>query len=184
MLALLQGLDETFIWNLYQFTHMGNNPVFDWLFLMITKLGDLGFIWILIAVVLLITKKYRFLGVLVIVAIAITTVEVEVLKHLVARPRPFTILPIDPVLVSEKPMVSFPSGHTAASFAGAVVLAFGLPRFRKYFVILAVLIAVSRLYLAVHFFTDVVSGAFIGALTAVVVLYVYVRIKGKKPKFQ
>ncbi|AMP20241.1 hypothetical protein AZF37_02785 [endosymbiont 'TC1' of Trimyema compressum] len=162
----------------------GEYPFFDSLFLIITKLGDLGFIWILFSIVLLITKKYRLLGVLVLFNLLLTTVEVELLKHFVGRPRPFVVLPISPVLVSEAPMASFPSGHSATSFAAAIMLSYGLPKYKNYFLGLAVLIAISRLYLAVHFPTYVLMGAIIGSLTSTLILYFYMRIKGRKPRFQ
>ena len=184
MFSAIQGIEEAFIWHLYQFTHMGSNPILDSLFLIITKLGDLGFIWMLFGIVLLVNKKYRLLGALVLLALALTTVEVELLKHLVGRPRPFVVFPIDPVLVSEAPMTSFPSGHTAASFAAAIMLGYGLPKYKNYFLGLAVLIAISRLYLAVHFPTDVLIGAIIGSVTSVLILYFYLKVKGSKPKFQ
>ena len=158
---------------------------FDSFFLIITKLGDLGFIWILFSIVLLITKKYRLLGVLVLFTLLLTTVEVELIKHFDGRPSPFVVLPISPVLVSEAPMASFPSGHSAASFAAAIMLGYGLPKYKSYFLGLAILIAISRLYLAVYFPTDdVLIGAIIGSLTSTLILYFYMRIKGRKPRFQ
>ena len=132
MFSAIQAIEEAFIWHLYQFTHMGS------LFLIITKLGDLGFIWILLSLVLLVTKKYRLLGALVLLTLALTTIEVELLKHLVGRPRHFVVLPIAPVLVSEAPMTSFPSGHAAASFAAAIMLGYGLPKYKNYFLGLAI----------------------------------------------
>lgn len=137
----------------------------DWLFPAITFLGDKGLIWIGAAVVLLFFKKYRKWGVLVLVALLITALAGEiVLKNLIARPRPCTFFPEMELLISRPDSYSFPSGHSASSFAAAVVLlrcrkAFGIPA-----LILAFLIAFSRMFLFVHYPTDVLAGVALGIL--------------------
>ena len=89
------------------------------------------------------------------------------IKPLVERARPWTVLPIVP-LVTEKDPNSFPSGHTCAAFAAAMAWVRTLPRERDriYAVAVAGLMGLSRLYVGVHYPTDVLVGAVIGALCA------------------
>lgn len=144
----------------------------DWLFPAITFLGDKGLIWIAAAVALLFFKQYRKWGVLLLAALLITTLVGEVaLKNLIGRPRPCTLFPDMELLISRPDSYSFPSGHSASSFAAAVVLlkcrkAFGIPA-----ILLAALIAFSRLFLFVHYPTDVLAGAALGAILGLLVCW-------------
>lgn len=152
----------------------------DWLFPAVTFLGDKGLVWIAAAVVLLFFKKYRKWGVLVLAALLITTLAGEVvLKNVIARPRPCTLFPDMELLIHRPDSYSFPSGHSASSFAAAVVLlkcrkAFGIPAF-----ILAFLIAFSRMFLFVHYPTDVLAGAALGIVMGLLTCWV-----GEKLFFQ
>ena len=90
-----------------------------------------------------------------------------ILKPLVGRARPFTANPSIQLLVSKPADYSFPSGHTAAAFAAVSALFFaGEKKIWKGALVLAVLIAFSRLYLYVHYPTDVLGGAVVGAFAA------------------
>jgi membrane-associated phospholipid phosphatase len=95
------------------------------------------------------------------VAVLAADAAAEVGKYLVHRHRPFEHQ-IGPSLRTH----SFPSGHTATAFAGAVVLAALVPRLRIAWFALACLIGYSRLYNGVHYPTDVAAGALLGASTA------------------
>ena len=93
------------------------------------------------------------------------------LKNLVARPRPYEVVEGLVPLIGKPTDYSFPSGHTCASFACALVLYRILPK--KYgvpAVILASLIAFSRLYVGVHYPTDVLGGMFVGIFSSCLVL--------------
>lgn len=135
----------------------------DWLFPAITFLGDKGLIWIAAAVCLLFFKQYRKWGVVMLIALLVTALMGEIfLKNLVARPRPCTLFPEMELLIPRPSSYSFPSGHSASSFAAAVVLfkcrkTFGFPA-----LVLASLIAFSRLFLFVHYPTDVLAGIALG----------------------
>lgn len=128
----------------------------------ITMLGDGGFIWIVLGVGLLLYRRTRWTGFAVLLALALTAVVVNLgLKPLVDRLRPcdimgFTLLPVCP------PDPSFPSGHTAAAFASAGVLWLRRSPWFWAALILAALIAFSRLYLFVHFPTDILAGILLG----------------------
>lgn len=148
------------------------NPVLDALIPAITHLGDGGAVWILLAAVLLGIPKYRKAGLTMALALLIGLLVCNLtLKPLVARMRPFDYQLLHfgkeiPLLIPAPTDFSFPSGHTNASFAAATALLLhdrklGIPA-----MILAALIAFSRLYLYVHYPTDVMASVVLGAAAA------------------
>ncbi len=137
--------------------------ILDHLVPAITMLGEAGWIWILLAVVLLARKKTRKLGTAVVISLALDLILCNLLlKPIVARSRPFTFRPELTLLVKAPRDFSFPSGHTAASFAAASALLFSESRGWIPAMVLAALIALSRLYLYVHYPTDVLAGVIVG----------------------
>lgn len=133
----------------------------------ITHLGDGGAIWIVLALALLIYPKTRQAGAALFTALVIGVICCNViLKPFVARVRPCDINTAVQLLVPRPDDFSFPSGHTGASFEGAAVLYLHKSRLRIPALILAVLIGFSRLYLYVHYPTDVLAGAVLGVLLA------------------
>lgn len=130
----------------------------------ITFLGDKGWAWLALSLLLTAFPKTRKTGLLALAAMALCALVTNVcLKNLIARPRPYTQIPGLTALIPAPSDHSFPSGHTTASFACAGVYLQTLPR--KYGVaalILAALIAFSRLYVGVHYPTDVLAGLLIG----------------------
>lgn len=122
-----------------------------------------GEIWIVLAAVLLAVKRYRRQGLAVGCALVTDLVLCNlILKPLVGRVRPFVIHPVEP-LVPPPTDASFPSGHTAASFAAVFALkASGSPLWKPALAV-AVAMAFSRLYLYVHWPSDVLFGALVGA---------------------
>lgn len=152
-------------------------PFLDAVMPAITHLGDAGAVWILLAAVLLCFPKHRKTGLSMALALLIGLVVCNLtLKPLVARMRPFDYQLLHfgkeiPLLISAPTDYSFPSGHTNASFAAATAL---LLRNRKLGVpamVLAALIAFSRLYLYVHYPTDVLASVVLGASVALAATY-------------
>lgn len=136
----------------------------DAVFVFFTKLGDNGIIWILLTLIFLATDKYRKLGSAMTISLTICLLlGNEVLKELFARQRPFLINEIS-LLIAPPGGYSFPSGHTMSSFAAAAAIALTHKSAAKWAYILAALIAFSRIYLYVHFLTDVLFGALFGIL--------------------
>ena len=116
----------------------------------------------------LVCKPTRKAGIVALMAMVLGLLVTNVtIKPLVERARPWTVLPIVP-LVTEKDPNSFPSGHTCAAFAAAMAWVRTLPRERDRICAVAVagLMGLSRLYVGVHYPTDVLVGAVIGALCA------------------
>ena len=126
----------------------------------VTFLGNGGWFWILCAVVLLAVPKTRKTGYAAALSLIFGVIVTNLLlKNIVARPRPFAeVEALIPMIIKPKDF-SFPSGHTTASFAVALVMLRMLPKkFGIPAVILAALVAFSRLYLGVHYPTDVLTG--------------------------
>lgn len=129
----------------------------------ITALGNGGFIWIVIGVCLLTTKKYRKTGIFVLVGLLVGLIIGNgIVKNVVARPRPCWINPDFPLLIPCPTDFSFPSGHTQSSMIAATILTMENKKWGYVVIPLAVLISLSRLYLYVHFPTDVLAGAIMG----------------------
>lgn len=148
----------------------------DWLtafFSFITSLGNGGVIWIVLAAILLCTKKYRKTGTAMAVALLLGYLTANlVLKNLVMRVRPYEAVAGLQSLIGPMRDSSFPSGHTTSSIAAGIVMLKGTPRYLGVpFFVLAVLIAASRLYLGVHYPTDVLAGVVIGLLAAFAARY-------------
>lgn len=138
-------------------------PALDAIMPRLTLLGDIGFIWILTGVVLLCTKKHRRTGILLLLGLLCgALVGNVVLKNLVARPRPCWLDESVQLLIATPKDFSFPSGHTLSSTIGATILTRADRRFGYAAIPLAVLLAFSRLYLYVHFPSDVFAGAVLG----------------------
>lgn len=131
----------------------------------ITRLCDHGEIWIVLAAVLLFWRKKRRSGLAVSGALVLDLVSCNLLiKPLVGRIRPFVINPGVSLLVEPPLDASFPSGHTAVSFAAVFALMAMKDPLWKPAMVLAVLIAFSRLYLYVHWPSDVLGGIVLGAV--------------------
>lgn len=139
------------------------NPFLDSTMPFITALGDVGIFWIILCVILLITKKYRKVGIVCALSLIITTILGDgIIKNIIQRARPF-MSDVNLVLLIAKPKTfSFPSGHTASSFAAAAALSAYIKPYGKLFFALAALIAFSRLYLYVHYPSDVIAGIIVG----------------------
>ena len=138
-------------------------PALDFLMPKITALGNGGAIWLAAAGGLLCTKKYRKQGILLIAGLAVGVLVGNVcLKHLIARPRPCWLDSSVQLLIASPTDYSFPSGHTLSSVIGATILTKTNRRFGYAAIPLAAIIAFSRLYLYVHFPSDVLAAAVLG----------------------
>ena len=144
-----------------------HTPFVDSLMSFITFLGDRGWFWILLGAALFVIPKTRILGGCILASLAAGfLVGNVILKNLVARDRPCWLDPAIPLLVRIPRDYSFPSGHSLASFEGAVCIFLFNRKWGVPALMLAVLIAFSRLYLFVHFPTDVLFGAMLGTVIA------------------
>lgn len=162
-----------FDWNVFQFVE--NHVWTSWLtpiMVFFTKLGDGGILWILIALIFVVTKKYRKVGFVMFGALLVMEVGNNAfLKTLFHRPRPFNLTweqgeLVFPNMVPKPGSFSFPSGHTSAGFAAATGLTlaskkagFAVPAY-----IAAAIIGFTRIYVRVHYCTDVIGGVCAGII--------------------
>lgn len=136
-------------------------PLLDAFMPAYTVLGDVGICWLVISIVMMIFPKSRKVGFVALLAIGIGALITNVaLKNIVARPRPYTYTEWD-LLIERQSDWSFPSGHSTAAFAFATGVAIMCKK-SWWVYIPAGLMALSRLYLFVHFPTDVLAGCAIG----------------------
>nr|WP_325212711.1 phosphatase PAP2 family protein [uncultured Oscillibacter sp.] len=138
--------------------------VLDWLMPFVSSLSNHGELWILLAALLLLSRRRRAWGLSAACALTLDLIACNiVLKPLVGRVRPFAFRPDLPLLVPPPGDASFPSGHTAAAFAVVFALkTAGSPLWLPALALAAVT-AFSRLYLYVHWPSDVLGGMLLGA---------------------
>lgn len=160
MIEIINTVDRGFIEFIQSNLH---NDIMNNIMIFITRIGDAGLIWILIAIALLINKKYRKVGFMVLFALVLGSILGEgIIKNIIQRDRPFVSMEGIDMLIKAPTSYSFPSGHTTSSFAAAGVLASSFKKESIYIFALASLIACSRIYLGVHFPTDIVAGIILG----------------------
>lgn len=159
-----------------------HNEVLDFIVPKITFLGDAGWFWILVALLFLILPYNRKIGVQAAIALVLTALVCNIiLKPGIMRCRPCWLEPDVALLVKIPHDFSFPSGHSNASFAVATCIfsrnkKLGIPA-----LILAAMIAISRLYVFVHWPTDVMAGIVVG-ICGGIISYFIVEFLNKKYK--
>ena len=162
-----------------------HNTFLDWIVPKITSLGNAGWFWIVVVLILLILPYNRKMGVQAAISLILTVIVCNViLKPWIMRCRPCWLEPDVLLLVKSPHDYSFPSGHSNASFAVATAILtrnkkLGIPA-----IILAAAIAVSRLYVFVHWPTDVLVGTITGICGGIVSFYIvnfiYKKIEAKR----
>ena len=163
-------------------------PVLDVAMPIITMFGDAGIFWIAVSVLLMITKKHRKTGIGMALALMMGLLICNIwLKPTVARIRPYDFqmeyfMKEIPLLAGTMHDFSFPSGHTISSFEGAVVICLNNKKLGIAAMILAVLIAFSRLYLYVHYPTDVIFSVLLGTIFAFIGNYLAPKVMDKLPE--
>lgn len=150
-------------------------PVLDVAMSMLSLAGSYSLIWLVIAAALLARKTTRQADVAAVSAVALAEAIIALLKPIFMRPRPFLVDPSVTLIIDSPGDWSFPSGHAAAACACAVAIAvtLGARRWRIWLPIaaLAALMAFSRLYLFVHWPTDVLAGVMLGVSVGMVVAF-------------
>lgn len=149
------------------------SPLMDKIMTTITAFGNMGIFWILLIIIFLTTKEYKKMAKFMIVCMLVNVVIVNlIIKPAVGRQRPFEIVEGIKLLVLKPQDPSFPSGHSAISFCMlTTILFFSKSKTINIMVsLLAILIAFSRLYLYVHFPSDVFCGIIFGILSSLITL--------------
>ena len=177
MLQGIQHLDETLLSWIAQHIRV------DWLdplVVVYTSLGNGGLGFLVLALIFLVYAKTRRCGATALTGMALGLLVTNLtIKPLVTRPRPWVVMDGFVTLTTSSDLHSFPSGHTTAAFAFGVALFLTLPQkwARVAALIAATLMGLSRLYVGVHFPTDVLAGAVIGTVCGILANQIVLRIK-------
>ena len=173
---IIQNIDNCIL----QFIQINmRSSMMDKVMPLITSLGNGLTIWMLIGVILIINKKYRRHGIMIIISLILCVIVGNLsLKPLVARVRPFNATPLLDVLLIKPPTdFSFPSGHAMSSFAAGVVIFYMKKNIGIFVLFLSFIIGFSRLYLYVHYPSDVFCGMVIGILLGVSSIIIFNNIE-------
>lgn len=164
------------------------NLRFEWLtpvMLFITKLGGLGRIWIVMGLILFCFKRTRRAGFATLLALFFSlAINNVLLKNLFARTRPYEVVE-GLLLLSERATdFSFPSGHAGSSFAAATAVFCMMKESRLKWaaLVLAVVMAFTRLYIGIHYPTDVLCGIITGILCGLASVWVMSRLEAFRGK--
>lgn len=152
-----------------------HKPALNRIMIFASRAGNLGLVWWAICIPFLVRPDWRLTGLNIVLGLAIAHIMGEmILKHIVKRVRPCHILGDEEQLINRPRFYSFPSGHTTASFAvvGVTLLRCRLITFVP-ILLLATLIGFSRIYLRVHYLTDVVCGVLLGFVCGVCSVLVF-----------
>ncbi len=162
-----------------------HTDILDSIMIFITYLGEKGIFWMAIAAILLFNSKTRKCGIFMLISMAIGLILGNgIIKNLVERPRPYWIDENIKLLIPGLTDYSFPSGHTLASFEAAIMIFLFNKKLGIIAIIIAILVGISRMYLFVHFPTDVLAGALLGTIISIAVYYIGNKAENKFLKKQ
>lgn len=156
----------------YVQTHC-HNRVTDLIFPLLSRIGNAGAVWLTAAIFLGYNRHTRSFALMLFFSMVLAHIISQILKPIIGRPRPFVQSPGVRLLIHTPGGYSCPSGHSASSFAAATVIWLFSSRFGTAALILAVLIAFSRVFLFVHYPSDTILGSLLGVLCAFIVIYLY-----------
>ncbi|WNY26726.1 phosphatase PAP2 family protein [Methanolapillus ohkumae] len=174
MFEIIQSVDQSVILWIYNW---GGTSFLDRLCVFLSYTGTLRLAAILLSVYFFMRKETRKYSYVIVFALLLSNLIVFLLKIYVDRPRPFVELniPKSDILVYASPYMSFPSGHAASAFSTAVVMIWYFRKWTVPAVALAVIAAAARVYLMVHYPSDVIGGAIIGILFSAAVILIFER---------
>lgn len=147
------------------------NPLLDKIMIFFTSLGDNGIIWIILLIVLLSGKKTRNKGVVLLITVITVFILTNYLKEEFHRVRPYEYMNFIPK-VKTSGTSSFPSAHSAVAFAVFGVYYFYNLRYKYVIGVIALIIAVSRFYLEVHYLSDVLAGIALGLTVSYILFHI------------
>lgn len=161
----------------------------DKMMVLLTRLADDGIIWIVLAIALICFKQTRKMGITLGLALLLGLLVGNLgLKNLFARPRPYTVNDsiVPNMLVERLSDFSFPSGHTRCCFEAGMAMLLCDKRFGKVAFVLGGFIGFSRMYLYMHYPTDVLAGAALGLINGfiafIIIDKIYKLIDNRKSK--
>lgn len=160
-----------------------HNEVLNAIMSIFTHAGDNGYVWIAFCIILLCIPKTRKIGIYLAITLIVEVILNDgIIKSIIARERPFLQRTGIETIIKQPSGYSFPSGHSASSFAAATAIFLHNKRLGIGAYVLAACIAFSRLYFYVHFPTDVLFGSLLGVLIGFLVNKLLKFIEKKMPK--
>jgi len=168
MIDIIQQIDSHLLYFIHDILQF---DILDKTMPMITSLGNGGTFWILVALILLLRRDTRKSGIAMALSMLLCYLFGNIwLKNFIARPRPYTVDPAITLLIppSSEPF-SFPSGHTMNAFSASFALMLREERFWRAAILIAELIAFSRIYLMMHYPLDIVGGIVVAYAAAYIV---------------
>jgi undecaprenyl-diphosphatase len=160
----IEAIDLKILNSIKMFLH---RPIFDEFFCFLTWIGNKGAVWILISIALLYKRKNRKTGITVLIALLLGLILGDIiLKPVIGRVRPFIKYDYITTTVENLGIYSFPSGHTTSSLAASITMFMNNKRIGGFLILLALGIAFSRLYLMVHYPSDIIGGMVLGLICA------------------
>lgn len=159
-----------------------HTPFLDSVMIFASSIGNIGLVWIIIGIMFLIFQKTRKAGYIVLAALILDAIICNgILKPLIARVRPCDVNNAVTLLIARPKDYSFPSGHTSASFAAVSAMFYAGRKKEGYMaLVLACIISFSRMYLYVHYPTDILAGIVLGVLCGFIALRIVENIRSRK----
>lgn len=155
----------------------------DAIMILLSTLGNAGLIWIFLSIVLVFPKRTRRCGFTMMGAMALSFLIGNLfLKNLIARPRPCAVDTSVRLLIPFPSEYSFPSGHSLNGFTAATVIFLYFKKAGVFALLFAASIAFSRLYLFVHYPTDILGGMVLGILDAVLVYWIVKKVMQRRER--
>lgn len=166
-MELIQQFDDSILYYIYENWH---NAFTDGLFITVSRIADCGLIWFVLAGIMLLKKDWRSTGIVMLFALGLgALVGTVILKNIICRERPFNVdETLQLISVMPGGQYSFPSGHSNAAGACSTVIFLRDKRFGTAAVVYALMVAFSRVFLVVHYPTDVICGLLLGGACAII----------------
>ena len=150
------------------------NPILTKVFVPLTNLGNAGIFLIILGIVLSSIKKTRRLGVSFLTALLLNFIINDlVIKNIIRRARPFYTIPGLNILIKPPKSFSFPSGHTSSFFACSTVLFSSSKKYGGLLLLMSFIMGFSRMYVGVHYPSDVFAGMIVGIISGISTIYIY-----------
>lgn len=180
-LELISSWDYGAMLQIYQ---SGGNVFLDWIAVMFSRFGTFRVGALLLGIFFWLKKETQPITIILFSAVLFSGLCTLLIKEIVDRPRPYIELGLSAsqLLIVTDPTVSFPSGHTTSAFATASVVVYYFRKWAAPALLIAGIAGLSRIYLLVHYPSDVFAGAAIGILSAALVIAAYQRQYGKIQK--